>query len=253
MVLSVHEVSVGVLLAVVAVFLLAGVVKGVVGLGLPTISMALLALLIAPAQAAALLVVPSLLTNLWQAGPWRAVRAEAGRLDGLLAGCVAGTLAGAAWLGAPTGGTASVVLGLALLAYAAWGLAGRRFLVPRRHEAWMGPLAGLLTGLLTAASGVFVLPAVPYLQGLGLAKDELIRAMGLAFTASTLALAAGLWLNASYDGWTLAASCLMLLPAVAGMQLGAALRARLSLEHFRFCFFLCLAGLGLHMILRQWG
>ena len=50
----------------VAVFILAGVVKGVVGLGLPTISMAMLALVMAPAQAAALLIVPSLITNLWQ-------------------------------------------------------------------------------------------------------------------------------------------------------------------------------------------
>ncbi|CAM4333986.1 putative membrane transporter protein [Kerstersia similis] len=117
----------------------------------------------------------------------------------------------------------------------------------------MGPVAGVLTGLLTAASGVFVLPAVPYLQGLGLGRDALIRAMGLAFTVSTLALGAGLWWNASYDLWILAVSCLMLLPAVAGMQLGAMLRARLSVARFRFCFFVCLAGLGLHMLLRQWG
>src|SRR3546814_5359652 len=61
--------SPGLLPAVAAVFLLAGVVKGVVGLGLPTISMALLALFMPPAPAAALLVVPSLITNLWQARP----------------------------------------------------------------------------------------------------------------------------------------------------------------------------------------
>lgn len=249
---SLHEISLGVLLLIVAIFLLAGIVKGVVGLGLPTISMALLALLIAPAQAAALLVVPSLLTNLWQAGPWAQARALLRRLGGLLLGCAFGTLWGAAWLGAPSGGWASVTLGLALLAYAAWGLTGRLVRVPARHEVWLGPLAGILTGLLTAASGVFVLPAVPYLQGLGLARDDLIRAMGLAFTVSTLALGAGLWWNASYDIWTLAVSCLLLLPAVAGMQLGAFLRARLSVARFRFCFFLCLGGLGLHMLVRYW-
>lgn len=248
-----HEVSLTAMLAIIAIFLLAGVVKGVVGLGLPTISMALLALLIAPAQAAALLIVPSLLTNLWQAGSWGQARASLGRLGGLLAGCAAGTLVGAACLGAPAGGWASLTLGVALLAYAIWGLAGRTLAVPPHHERWMGPVAGVLTGLLTAASGVFVLPAVPYLQGLGLGRDALIRAMGLAFTVSTLALGAGLWWNASYDLWILAVSCLMLLPAVAGMQLGAMLRARLSVARFRFCFFVCLAGLGLHMLLRQWG
>ena len=52
------------------VFTAAGVVKGVVGLGLPTLAMALLALAMAPAQAAALLVLPSLVTNVWQMRPW---------------------------------------------------------------------------------------------------------------------------------------------------------------------------------------
>lgn len=244
------ELSLSVLLAALVVFLLAGAVKGVVGLGLPTVAMALLALMMAPVQAAALLVVPSLLTNLWQAGPWRRARLLLPRLGGLLGGCVAGTLLGAAWMGPPTGGWAGLLLGLALLAYGAWGLMGIRLAVAARHEWWLGPLAGLLTGLLTAASGVFVLPAVPYLQALGLGKDEMVRAMGLAFTVSTVALGAGLWWNASYDAMTLAASMLMLLPAVAGMQIGALCRARMSLAHFRVCLFVSLALLGGYMVAR---
>src|SRR3546814_11061857 len=52
-------------------FLLAGFVKGVIGMGLPTVAMGLLSLAMAPAQAAALMVAPSLVTNLWLmfAGP----------------------------------------------------------------------------------------------------------------------------------------------------------------------------------------
>ena len=54
------------LLAVALAFCLAGFVKGVLGLGLPTLAMGLLALVMAPAEAAALLVLPSLVTNIWQ-------------------------------------------------------------------------------------------------------------------------------------------------------------------------------------------
>ena len=53
---------------VAAVFTLGGFFKGAVGLGLPTITMGLLSVVMLPAQAAALLVVPSLITNLWQIG-----------------------------------------------------------------------------------------------------------------------------------------------------------------------------------------
>ena len=51
---------------IAAVFVLAGLVKGTIGLGLPTISMGLLALVMPPIEAAAILILPSFLTNVWQ-------------------------------------------------------------------------------------------------------------------------------------------------------------------------------------------
>jgi len=232
------------LTAVVAVFILAGVVKGVVGLGLPTISMALLALVMAPAQAAALLIVPSLITNLWQALPWVTLRAVLRRIAGMQAGVCVGTVAGALWLGPPSGEWAGICLGMALVAYAAWGLFGSPPIVPPRHEAWVGIAVGAVTGVITAATGVFVIPAVPYLQALKLDKDALIQAMGISFTVSTVALAAGLWLNGSYTTGAASASTLMLLPALAGMALGQRLRDRLSPRTFKLCFMISLALLG---------
>jgi len=232
------------LAAVVTVFVLAGVVKGVVGLGLPTISMALLALVMAPAQAAALLIVPSLITNLWQALPWVTLRAVLRRIAGMQAGVCAGTVAGALWLGPPSGDWAGIFLGLALVAYAAWGLFGSPPTVQPRHEQWIGIAAGAVTGVITAATGVFVIPAVPYLQALKLGKDALIQAMGISFTVSTVALAAGLWLNGGYTAGAASASLLMLLPALAGMALGQRLRGRLSARTFKLCFMVSLALLG---------
>ncbi len=238
------------LAAIVAVFILAGVVKGVVGLGLPTISMALLALVMAPAQAAALLIVPSLITNLWQAGPWRTLRQVLRRIAGMQAGICAGTVAGALWLGPPAGQWAGVCLGLALVAYAAWGLFGSPPRVPARREGVLGAAVGAVTGLITAATGVFVIPAVPYLQALNLDKNALIQAMGISFTVSTVALAAGLWLNGGYTAGAAGASVLMLLPALAGMALGQRLRNRLSARTFKLCFMVSLALLGAYQAAR---
>ncbi len=236
-----------------AVFVLAGVVKGVVGLGLPTVAMALLALWLPPAQAAALLIAPSLATNVWQMRPWATLGPLARRLAGMQAGVVVGTV-GAAWaLGAPaTSAWAGMALGLVLLAYAGWSLAGVALTVPAQHTRWLGPLVGVATGLVTAVTGVFVVPAVPYLQALGLQRDELVQAMGLSFTVSTLALAAGLWAGAAGSGVSpftgFGTSVLMLLPALAGMGLGQAMRSRLSPTLFRRCFLGSLAVLGGYMV-----
>jgi uncharacterized membrane protein YfcA len=177
---------------VAAVFVMAGVVKGVIGLGLPTLSMALLALRMPPAEAAALLIVPSLVTNLWQLQPLAGLAAMARRLGGMQLGIVAGTLGGAWCFGAAQSASAGLWLGAALVVYALWGLRGRPLRMARPEPRGWGPLVGVLTGGVTALTGVFVLPAVVYLQALALSRDELIQAMGLCFTTSTLALAIAL-------------------------------------------------------------
>ena len=100
---------------------------------------------------------------------------------------------------------------------------------------------------MTGATGVFVIPAVPYLAGLGLGRDSLVQALGLSFTVSTVALAIGL---AWHDALPLRAAGISLgavVPALAGMAAGGWLRQRVRPETFRRWFFLGLALLGLHL------
>ncbi|GJD59191.1 sulfite exporter TauE/SafE family protein [Methylobacterium dankookense] len=233
-----------------ATFLLAGFVKGVIGLGLPTVAMGLLSTVMAPAQAAALLIVPSFTTNVWQLAAGPRFGALARRLWPMQAGIVLGTLAGSGFLQGNHAGQAAIALGLALVAYAVLGLAAIRFSVPPRAEAWLGPLVGLATGLVTAATGVFVIPAVPYLGALGLAKDELIQALGLSFTVSTIALALMLAGGGGFALGTAGASVAALAPALVGMVVGGWVRGRVSERVFRRCFFLGLLALGAHLAAR---
>ena len=231
------------LAAIGLVFFLAGIVKGVVGLGLPTLSMGLLTLMVAPAQAATLLLVPSFVTNLWQMWVgqhlWRLIR----RLWPMLAAATAGTLLGS---GSLTGGSRLAVtgLGLVLLLYAAVALWAPRLRVPPRAEPWLGPLVGLATGFVTGATGVFVVPAVPYLQAIGLEKDELVQALGLSFTVSTVALGGGLALHGGFAGGLTGISLLALAPALLGMMAGQRIRTRMEPRVFRLWFLASLAALG---------
>lgn len=236
-------------LLVIFTFALAGAVKGVIGLGMPTIAMGLLGLAMPPAQAAALLIVPSTLTNLWQLASGGHLRGLLKRLGSMLVMIVVGTLLGSLWLGIDSGPWAAHALGGALLVYALYGLVGPGLRVAPQWESWLGPLCGLLTGAVTAATGVFVMPGVPYLQGLGLNRDELVQAMGLSFTVSTLALALGLAGQDALDGPALGASLLMLMPALLGMFAGTWLRRRISAALFKRCFFIGLALLGGHLLI----
>jgi uncharacterized membrane protein YfcA len=234
---------------VAVVFLLAGFVKGVIGVGLPTIGVGLLTLVMSPARAAALLVVPNIVTNIWQMfGPGFAPLVR--RLATMLIGICVGTWAGAGMLSGDGNGRAAIALGIALALYAVSGLVSLRIAVPQRVEPWLSPLIGVATGLITAATGIFVIPAVPYLQALGLEKDELVQALGISFLVSTLALGASLASTGVLSSSVAIESLLALVPTLAGMGLGQVVRARISARLFRRCFFLGLLLLGLHLALR---
>ncbi|MCC8689515.1 sulfite exporter TauE/SafE family protein [Xanthomonas campestris] len=231
-------------LLIAGVFLLAGGVKGVAGMGLPTVAMGLLGLWLPPSQAAALLVLPSLVTNLQQAwGP--APGALLRRLWPLLALMSVGT-----WMtaGVIIGGdprTLRAALGVLLVAYALLGLARWQWALPPRHERWASPLTGLISGLLNGATGVVVLPIAPYFAALGLPRELLIRALATCFGTATLALAIALVWQGGVPLSAGVPSLLALLPTALGVWAGTQVRRRISAEMFRRVFFGTLLLLGL--------
>lgn len=239
-----------VLIAVAGAYLLAGFVKGVIGLGLPTVAIGLLGLMMTPSQAAAILVLPSLVSNIWQFTAGGGLIALVKRLWPMLAGICIGTFIGAIRLPHNDGGRATMWLGVALAIYAGLGLIKIEFSVPPRAELWLGLLIGIATGAVTVATGVFALPGVPYLQALRMEPDKLVQTLGLSFTVSTVTLALALQHAGEMNASLLAPSLVALVVVIAGMGIGQLVRGRVKPATFRLCFFLGLLLLGAHLVLR---
>lgn len=231
-------------------FLAAGLVKGVAGMGLPTVAMGLLGAVMPPATAAAMLLMPSLVTNLWQLFVGPAFIPLLRRLGPMMAGIVLGTVTSTALLARLDSEASSFALGAALVVYAGYALVSPALAFPARLEPWLSPLVGLVTGVITGITGVFVIPAVPYLQALRLDKDHLIQALGLSFTTSTIALAIGMAVHDAIRIEQLGLSSLAILPALVGMWFGQQIRARISPRLFRIGFLLLLLLLGLELVTR---
>lgn len=242
--------SLPIVAATAAAYLLAGLVKGVIGLGLPTVAIGLLGLLMTPAQAAAILVVPSLVTNVWQAVAGGGVLALARRMWALLVGICIGTWIGAVLLPNAASGEATRWLGVALAVYAGLGLFNVHFSVQPRAESWVGMIVGIATGAITVATGVFAIPGVPYVQALKLERDKLVQALGLSFTVSTVTLAAALSHAGEINATLIVPSAAALAAAAIGMWLGQIVRRRVSPDTFRLYFFIGLLVLGVHLALR---
>jgi uncharacterized protein len=237
-------------LIIAVVFLLAGAVKGVTGMGLPTVAMGALGATMPAAAAASLLVVPSFVTNVWQllAGP--SFARLAWRLSFMMIGILIGTIAGSRMMTDANTNLTTIGLGGALALYALSSLLVRPWKVPSSAERWLSPLVGLTTGLVTGGTGVFVIPAVPYLQALELDREDLIQALGLSFTVSTIALAIGLTRGGALSTNDLTASVLALGPALLGMWVGQVARRHINAAAFRRWFLICLLLLGIELIAR---
>jgi uncharacterized protein len=230
--------------AIAAILLLAGFVKGVIGFGLPSISMGLLSLLMPPTQAAALLLLPNLITNVIQGLNGPALLPLLRRMIPLLVGTLGGILV-TEWL---TGGRemrfAVRLLGATLMIYALLGLLSIRFAISAGLEKPWGWAAGLATGAMTALTGVYVIPSGPYLQAIGLEKNELVQALGLSFLVASAGLGVALWTRGAVAPSIAGASALALIPAMAAMLIGQRVRGLIPDQLFRRLFYAGLLVLG---------
>ena len=235
------------LLFIAAVFLLAGFVKGVVGLGLPTVSMGLLATTMAPSHALAIVIVPAVITNIWQTFVGGYLRDIMWRLWPLLVGTALGVWLNAGSLTGPYAHYLPIALGIILVIYAVLGLSRVAFKVARRNEKWVGGIIGVVTGLIAAGTGVQVIPSMPFLQAIGMEKDELVQALGVFFTVATLSqtislTSSGLLTAAILLPGTIAMAC-----SFAGMFIGQSLRTRMPADAFRTWFLIAMIFLGLYI------
>jgi len=231
-------------------FLFAGFIKGAIGIGLPTVVMGLLSILMPPAQAAMLMVLPALATNIWQMAAGPSLAALLRRFAWLIVAVFAGTFT-TIGLMTRTGAFAQAALGAVLAAYGAYGLFARRFEVPPKNERWLAPLIGFITGTLSGATGVFVIPTVPYLTSLKMTSEELVQSIGILAFVCPLALGLALAVNGQYRAEVAGTSFLALFPALAGMYIGMRLRRRLAAATFMRWFFAALIALGGYMFLRS--
>ena len=233
---------------VVVTFLLAGVVKGVIGLGLPTVSLAILSVAIDLPSAMLLLLAPSFVTNLWQA-----VIGGNGRLLLVKIWPFLFTATVTVWIGATALTRVDVpwllgLLGVVLVGYSGISLVGFRFSLTSRQESWTGPIMGVFNGILTGMTGSFVVPGVMYLQAIGLSRDQLIQSLGMLFTLSTLALAGALQGNGLLSARLGILSVLAVVPAILGMIAGQHIRQSISKKKFQKIFFVALLLSGLYII-----
>ncbi|GHD92897.1 membrane protein [Streptomyces naganishii JCM 4654] len=240
----------------VLTFFVGGLVKGLTGLGLPPVVLGILTAAIGIQPAKALILVPTFLTNVVQASSGGHGREVVRITWPFLLTATAFTVSGAFTLGFFRADVMSALLGLGLTVYGVLGLF--RFRVDISGRGWhhpVGVLFGATNGFLTGMTGSSAVPGVFYLQSVGLTRDQLVQAMGILFTFSTVGLTWSLQSQDLISGRLAVLSAASLVPAFCGMSVGNRIRRRISEEKFRRVLFVALVVLGLGVAvqsLRPW-
>lgn len=232
------------------VFLLAGTVKGAAGLGLPTTSVGLMTLFLAPRTAIALILFPLVLTNAWQvyrSGQfWAAVKRY---LSFILC------LVGFVWLTVSLTSDVNdqiilAFLGVSILLFVGVNMTKISMSIPKRFDRIAQIIAGISAGVLGGLTSVWAPPLAIYLAARNTPKEEFVRASGLIFFLGSIPLILG-YLKQGYLTPELSViSAMMLIPTFAGFWIGESIRHKMSEQAFRkFLLFIFLL-MGLNLLRR---
>jgi len=173
-------------------YIVAGVIKGVTGLGFSTSCLPIMALRLDLKVAIPLVIVPSIVSNvviMVQTGHFITV---VRRFWPLYISSIPGLLIGVTILVSINVDVAKIILGLVLILYALLALTNRSFSISEIWERRLKLPVGFLTGFINGLTGSQVMPVLPYLLSLELNKNTFIQAINISFTLSSLIMLFGL-------------------------------------------------------------
>ena len=235
------------MLVIAGAFIVAGIAKGAIGMGLPPIALALMTFAVRPEDALALMVIPSMATNIWQAIYGRDFLRLLRRFWTMAATSVAALIFVAVVFGHLGSQKAMAWVGVILVLYAALALTAWRPAVSRATERWANPLIGAASGAVAGITGVAAVPFLPYMQSLDIDRHDLVQALGIMFLFIIGALTLALALQGAFDATNLVGAILAIVPTFLGVWIGQKARHAVSPETFRRIFLIGMFAVGLHM------
>jgi len=211
---------------------LSGLVKGVIGAGLPIVAVPVLATFFDVPFAVALLAIPLTVTNLWQFWQYRAEAAGRGWLWGMCILSGIGISAGTWLLAILPADVLSLALAGALVLYVLLRFARPNWRLPTVAIAPVAQVAGFLSGLLQGATGISAPFSLTFLSALGLTRAAFVFIASALFATSSVFQTGSLAVAGILTWDRLVLSVLALVPIIVAMQIGNRLASRLSRETF---------------------
>tara|TARA_Y100000590_G_scaffold465805_1_gene639161 strand:+ start:171 stop:935 length:765 start_codon:yes stop_codon:yes gene_type:complete len=237
-----------VLVFLIATFLVAGIIKGFLGMGLPTTVMALLTLVMEPTAAIPLLTIPIFVTNFAQyirsPNPLRV----ASNYKYFSLSIMISILITSMFIASYPQSLLTMTIGFAMVIFSLQTMFGIKIPVGSSYK-WHVPL-GLSSGILGGLSSIWAPPIAMYLISKNYSKDEFVSITGFLFLSGSLPLALGLFISGILNIETALQSLIGLIITLIGFRIGELMRKRVPQDTFRKILLVAFLVMGSRLIIQ---
>ena len=227
------EASLPIILACATALMLAGTVKGVLALGLPLVGLPLLTLFLDVPGAVTVLMIPLVLSNLIQAVEGEGTIVLLKRFWALIVCMILGTFVGTTLAAQLDRQILLLVVGVLAITLSTSSILQPHVTVPARHEWWLGPPVGFISGVIGGMSTLFGPLLAVYVVGLRLSRETFVKAISLLYLIAALALILFGTAQGLASPKQLLWSTLAMIPVYIGMLIGRRIRPWIDPEKFR--------------------
>ncbi len=211
---------------------LSGLVKGALGAGLPVVAVPVLASFFGVPFAIAMMVVPTVVTNIWQLWQFRRHRTGLSWLAGLCLAAGVGIAVGTWLLASLPGHILGIILAVVVVAYIALRLARPHWHIPLALAARIAPAVGLVSGFLQGATGISAPVSITFVSSVGFSRPQFVFAISALFVSYSVVQVPSLIATGILTWHRLLLSGLAFLPILVTMPAGNWLAGRLSRQAF---------------------
>lgn len=233
-----------------AAFLLAGTIKGTVGIGLPTAAIGILGQFVEPRLAITITILPIIATNLWQIATSGAIVDTLKRYWLMAITLIGFMLLMSQFVATLSNDVLAILVGVMVVAFAAINLAGVLPKLPERFDTIGQAIAGTVSGIMGGLTGLWGPPLFAYFLARHTDKNEFVGAIGVLLFIGGIPMAIGYWSAGLLNTTTAPIAALLIVPSLIGFGLGAQIRKRLHADRFRTVLLVIFLLMGLNLIRR---
>jgi len=238
------------LIQVILIFFVGGLTKGLIGVGLPTVTLTFLSFIFDIKVSISIILLPVILTNLYQMIDGKYLKKIVSNTKFFQISAFIFIFPGFYFLLVFNSNTILIILAIILILNSILSLTKYEIQSKKVRSKYFQLFIGSTTGVVTGVTGIYTMPFIFLIQSMEYSKNQIIQLMGLTFFIFACTQFLLFSFNNLINIKILILSSIACIPILMGVYLGTILRKKISETLFKLLFNLMLVLMGILLIIK---